>query len=61
MKYFSTIATPFTEIVKKFVGFKWDYVQEKTFNMLKDKLCLTSILACQTLQKLLKLNVMPQV
>ena len=36
---FSTIAAPFTEIMKKSVGFKWNDEHDKAFNLLKDKLC----------------------
>ena len=43
-KDFSTIA-PLTEIVKKAVGFKWNDEQDKTFNLLKDKLCSALVLA----------------
>jgi len=45
VKDFSTIAAPLTEIVKKSVGFKWNDEQDKAFNLLKDKLCSTPILA----------------
>jgi hypothetical protein len=44
VKDFSTIVAPLTEIVKKFVGFKWNAEQDKTFNLLKDKLCSASVL-----------------
>ena len=40
----------------KSVGFKWNDEQDKTFNLLKDKLCSTPILAF--LREHLKLNVM---
>jgi len=39
VKDFSTLAAPFTEVIKKFVGFKWDKAQDDAFNELKDKLC----------------------
>jgi hypothetical protein len=29
----------------KYVGFKWNDEQDKTFNLLKDKLCSTPVLA----------------
>jgi len=45
VKDFSTIATPSTEIVKTFVGFKWNDEQDKAFKFLKDKICSASILA----------------
>ena len=45
MKDFSTIAALLTEIVKKSVGFKWNDEQDKTFNLLKDKICSAPALA----------------
>jgi len=45
VKDFSTIAAPLTEIMKKSVGFKWNDEQDTAFNLLKDKLCLTPVLA----------------
>jgi hypothetical protein len=45
MKDFSAIAAPLSEIVKKSVGFKWNDEQDKAFNLLKDKLCSTPVLA----------------
>jgi hypothetical protein len=45
VKDFSTIALPLTKIVKKSVGFKWNDEQDKAFNLLKNKLCLTLVLA----------------
>ena len=40
-----TIAAPLTEIVKKSVGFKWNDEQDKAFNLLKDELFSTPVLA----------------
>jgi len=31
--------------MKKSIGFKWNYEHNKAFNLLKDKLCLASVLA----------------
>jgi hypothetical protein len=45
VKDFITIAAPLTEIVKKSIGFKWNDEQDKAFNLLKDKLCSTLVLA----------------
>jgi hypothetical protein len=42
---FSTIAEPLTEIMKKSIGFKWNDEHDKTFNLLKDKLCPVLVLA----------------
>ena len=51
VKDFSTIAAPSIEIVKKTVGFKWNDEQDKIFNLLKEKLCSTSILALPNFTK----------
>jgi len=45
MKDFSIIAAPLIEIVKKSVRFKWNDEQDKGFNLLKEKLCSTHVLA----------------
>lgn len=45
VKDFSTIAAPLTEVIKKSCIFKWDKEQANAFNLLKDKLCKTPILA----------------
>jgi len=37
VKDFSTIASPLTEIIKKFMGFKWGEEQESAFSLLKSK------------------------
>ncbi|RDX75477.1 Retrovirus-related Pol polyprotein from transposon 17.6, partial [Mucuna pruriens] len=38
VKNFSSIVAPLNELVKKDIVFKWDDVNEKAFNLLKDKL-----------------------
>jgi hypothetical protein len=45
MKDFSAIAAPLIEIVKKSVGFKWNDEHDKGFNLLKEKLCSTHVIA----------------
>ena len=45
MKDFSIIVASLTKIVKKSIGFKWNDEQNKAFNLLKDKLCSTPVLA----------------
>ena len=42
---FSTIVAPLTEIMKTYVGFKWNDEQDKAFNLLKDKHCSAPVLA----------------
>jgi len=44
IKDLNTIVAPLTEIVKKILGFKWEIGQEKTFNLLKEKLILAPLL-----------------
>ena len=44
VKDFCTIIAPLTEIMKKYVVFKWNDEQDKAFNLLKDKLCSTPVL-----------------
>ncbi|KAE8718992.1 DnaJ protein ERDJ2A [Hibiscus syriacus] len=44
VKDFSTIAAPLTEIIKKSVEFKWGPLQQKAFELLKDKLWYAPIL-----------------
>jgi hypothetical protein len=61
VKDFSTTVAPLTEIVKKTISFKWEFEQEKTFNLLKEKLISASLLFRLTLPKLLRLNVILQV
>ena len=56
VKDFSTIAAPLTEIVKKFVGFTWNDKQDKAFNLLKDKLCSTPILALPDFMRAFKVE-----
>jgi hypothetical protein len=45
VKDFSTIAAPLTGIMEKSIGFKWNDKQDKTFNLLKDKLYSVPVLA----------------
>jgi hypothetical protein len=45
VKDFSIIVASLTKIVKKSIGFKWNDEQDKAFNLLKDKLCSTPVLA----------------
>ncbi|KAH9744243.1 Endonuclease [Citrus sinensis] len=45
VKDFSTLAAPLTEILKKHVGFKWGSEQERTFNLIKEKLVSAPLLA----------------
>ena len=45
VKDFSTLAAPFTEIVKKSVGFKWGSEQDRAFIEIKERLCGAPLLA----------------
>ena len=47
----STIIALLTEVIKKNVGFKWGEVQEQAFNMLKDKLTSSPLLALPNFYK----------
>jgi len=51
VKDFSTIIAPLNDIVKKDVVIKWGQEQEKAFEILKDKLTKTSILALPNFTK----------
>ncbi|KAI9185854.1 hypothetical protein LWI28_011300 [Acer negundo] len=42
---FSGLAAPLTEVIIKNVGFKWGNEQEKTFNLIKEKLTNAPLLA----------------
>ena len=51
IKDFSTITSPLTEIIKKFMGFKWGEEQENTFSLLKSKLILAPLLSLPDFNK----------
>ena len=55
IKDFSMVAAPLTEIVKKYVGFKWGSEQDHAFIEIKERLCDNLIFL-----KPLRLSVMPQ-
>ena len=48
---FSTLATPLTEIVKKYVGFKWGSNQDRAFIEIKERLCGALLLALPNFSK----------
>ena len=48
---FSTLAAPLTEIVKKFVGFKWGCEQDCAFIKIKERLCGAPLLALPNFSK----------
>ena len=51
VKDFNTLATPLTEIVKKFVGFKWGSEQDRAFIEIKERLCGAPLLALPDFSK----------
>ncbi len=51
IKDFSTLAAPFTEIVKKSVGFKWGNEQDLAFIEIKERLCGAPLLALPDFSK----------
>ena len=51
IKDFSTLATPFTEIVKKSAGFKWGSEQDRAFIEIKERLCGALLLALPDFSK----------
>ena len=50
-KNFSTLAAPLTEIVKKFVGFKWGSEQDRAFIEIKEMLSSAPLLALPNFSK----------
>ena len=56
MKYFSSITTPITEIIKKDVGFKWGEDQEKAFQLMKEKLTHAQLLVLPNFAKTFKVE-----
>ena len=51
VKDFSIITAPLTEVIKKNVDFKWGEMQERAFNMLKDKLTYALLLTLPNFYK----------
>ena len=51
VKYFSSIASPIIEVIKKDVGFKWGEEQEKAFQFIKEKLTRAPLLALPNCEK----------
>ena len=51
MKDFSTLAAPFTKVIKKDVGFKWGEEQEKVFQLIKQKLTNAPLLSLLDINK----------
>ena len=51
VKDFSSIAAPLTEVIKKYVGFKWGQSQEEAFQSIKAKLTNPPLLALPNFDK----------
>ncbi|XP_019059089.1 PREDICTED: uncharacterized protein LOC104822532 [Tarenaya hassleriana] len=51
VKDFSTIAAPLTEVIKKNLGFQWGTDQQRAFELLKDKLTNSPLLALPNFSK----------
>ncbi|XP_022883159.1 uncharacterized protein LOC111399907 [Olea europaea var. sylvestris] len=51
LRYFSTIATPFMEVVEKGLEFQWGVDKEHAFNTINDMLCKTLVLALPNFDK----------
>jgi len=51
VKDFNTIVAPLTEVIQKFVGFKWGEEQNNAFMDLKNKLCSALILSLPDFNK----------
>ena len=56
MKEFSSIVALITEVIKKDVGFKWGEEQEKTFQLIKEKLTHAPSLALPNFAKTFKIE-----
>ena len=56
VKDFSNIAVPLTEVIKKNVGFKWGEEQEKAFQLIKQKLTNTPLLALPNFPKIFEIE-----
>ena len=56
VKDFSTIVAPLTDVIKKNVNFHWGEEQKNAFQMLKDRLCSTSVLALPNFDKMFELE-----
>ena len=53
---FNALVAPLTKIIKKTVGFKWDDDEEKVFNLLKEKLISSLLLALHDFTKTFKIE-----
>jgi hypothetical protein len=51
VKDFSTMAAPFTEVIKKNVGFHWGADQKNAFTTIKERLCSVPVLALPDFNK----------
>ena len=51
VKDFSTVAAPLTEVIKKDIGFRWGEEQERTFQLIEDKLTNAPLLSLPDFSK----------
>ena len=56
MKDFGSIASSITEVIKNNVGFKWGEEQEKSFQVIKEKLTHAPLLALPNFAKTFKVE-----
>ena len=56
MKDFSSLVAPFTEVIKKNVGFRWGEEQEKAFQLIKEKLTNAPLLSLPNFSKMFEIE-----
>ena len=51
VKDFNSLVAPLTEVIKKNIGFRWGEEQEKTFQLIKEKLTNAPLLSLSNFSK----------